>query len=481
MCRTTRGRTISNNTALVSSSILTNVSRDDSSFVAESSSTFTNPFGPAVGEVKEVISCVYEHQKGDLYVTSKAICFRAGWFGLSTCREILPWNGIQHISLGKNNGVNIVLGGNGYEFENFASVHESIQLFQQFWKNHRCCRPNTQQGVDDPIELISYILSYEDIKETRPQNKGSSTLIEVRSLAMALCYPISLPKKSLDRVKVDKIKEAKYGIERQCLDEDSLDNGQLRAWKDCLDSKEVMFSEIPVKNLLLDCSLDTFLNECINDNGPHSLVSFHSDESGDFNAVSTVWNKQEDGVSLERTITYTHPVQQRMAPPTAEVTKTQILRKYGAYGISILTKTVTKGVPVSDCFYVEDRLLVHRLPGENRISLSIAFDVRFVKNTLLRKIVERVTKQDVSDFHNAFSKYLEQSLNLPIVLDQVLDSDSIAYEHEFHTFTHKTKETISKREGTRIDLVCSSASISNVLILLLIISHIFTSFQLHQC
>merc|ERR1719384_2116886 len=100
-----------------------------------------------------------------------------------------------------------------------------------------------------------------------------------------------------------------------------------------------------------------------------------------------------------------------MAPPTAEVLKTQILRKFGTRGMCIITKTVTKGIPVSDCFYVEDRLLVESRPGGG-VSISIAFDVRFVKSTMLRKIVENTTKQDVMNFHREFEKFLKKKFTL---------------------------------------------------------------------
>jgi hypothetical protein len=57
-----------------------------------------NPFGPVVGHVKYVYSCDYRKQRGEMYVSSKAICIRrTTFFGLEVDRVIIPWERVSSI------------------------------------------------------------------------------------------------------------------------------------------------------------------------------------------------------------------------------------------------------------------------------------------------------------------------------------------------------------------------------------------------
>jgi len=419
-----------------------------------------NPFGPLVGEVKKLITCTYEEQNGELYAASKAVCFRStAIFGFEIRREIIPWSLVQNILVVNEEGVNIATSdGRCFEFRRFKiSVDYCVQLFKTLWKNECIVSCPNNQHVD-PIELLCQILSFEGGLGSKETTKDRDKLIpstEISNIAMALCHPM--------KVQQETQKSGYWGeIEDDCGDE-----GGVRGWKECLNSKEPLFSEKPVANLLLDCSMDNFFDRCLADDAEYSFMSFHSKEMGDYNVSSTSWETQDHDLCSERTITYTHPVQQRMAPPTAEVLKTQILRKFGTQGMCIITKTVTKGVPVSNCFYVEDCLLVGSRPGGG-VSISIAFDVRFVKSTMLRKIVENTTKQDVINFHKEFEKFLKKKFAL--IDDSVVNKDS---KEVTQTDTISKLKTFLNSGGKTLN--------SNIVIFLLLLMQIYTSFLLCHC
>jgi len=363
-----------------------------------------NPFGPAIGPIKALFSCTYLGRKGDLYVATKAICFRHTLvFGFELGREIIPWHSVRSISEkyhgNSQKGVSITTSGQeNFELRNLsASVNESIQLFRMLWKNELLVRRSRLQQRH-PSDPLSQVLSF----------KG-------------LIFEEVIPDEGIEDDKQSEVAERNACMQSKSIDADRIKlramqkndkkehGGDAQAWKEVQGSKETVFSETPVTALHLDCNIDEFFNRCLADNAPLSVVTYHRNETGDYDVLSKPWKLEEDCVSYKRTIAYTHPVEIRMAPPKAEVLKVQIMRRYGDYGISISTTTLTKGVPVSDCFHIEDRILVESQLDDG-VSISIAFDLRFVKYTLLRRIVECTTKKDVNEFHRTYIDFLKRGL-----------------------------------------------------------------------
>jgi len=363
-----------------------------------------NPFGPAIGPIKTLFSCTYLGRKGELYVATKAICFRHTLvFGFELGREIIPWHSVRSIS-GKyhgncQKGVSITTyGQENFELRNLsASVDQSIQLFRKLWKNELLVRsPRMQQR--HPSDPLSQVLSFKGlISEEVIPDEGIEDDKQSEVAERNAC----MQSKSLD---ADRIK-----LRKMQKNDTKEHRGDAQAWKEVQGSKETIFSETPVIALHLDCNIDEFFNRCLADNAPLSVVTYHINETGDYDVSSKPWELEDDRVSFKRTIAYTHPVEIRMAPPKAEVRKVQVMRRYGDYGISICTTTLTKGVPVSDCFHIEDRILVES-QSDDGVSISIAFDLRFVKYTLLRRIVECTTKKDVNEFHRTYVEFLKRGL-----------------------------------------------------------------------
>ena len=51
-------------------------------------------------------------------------------------------------------------------------------------------------------------------------------------------------------------------------------------------------------------------------------------------------------MSLRRVVSYVHPVNAPMAPPSAAASKTQRFRRWGEHGMCIETRTEVKDVPI---------------------------------------------------------------------------------------------------------------------------------------
>ena len=142
------------------------------------------------------------------------------------------------------------------------------------------------------------------------------------------------------------------------------------------------------------------------------------EEAGDSDITVSAWTLKGDDYT--RTIEYSHPVNVPLAPPRARARKEQRYRRYGDRGISIETDTYVDDVPMTDCFYVTDRLLVAS-NGNNdgndgkrgklqssSTTVSAQFDIRFVKSTIFRAIIANTTR---TEFLKMYQSYFDQMRN----------------------------------------------------------------------
>ena len=65
---------------------------------------------------------------------------------------------------------------------------------------------------------------------------------------------------------------------------------------------------------------------------------------------------------------------------------------------------------MADCFVVEDRLWVHESDDGKGCIVAVTFQIRFVKGTMFRRIIESTTRKEYECFWNQFADII-QSLN----------------------------------------------------------------------
>lgn len=128
-------------------------------------------------------------------------------------------------------------------------------------------------------------------------------------------------------------------------------------------------------------------------------------KNGDTQVTATNWELAKEGISQTRNIQYSHPVNAPMAPPTARARKEQKLTKYSDHGMTLETKTIVSDVPMTDCFYVADILRVEPV-SDNRVKISMHFDIKFIKGTMFKGIITRTTKKEFEQFMQGMAKYM---------------------------------------------------------------------------
>jgi hypothetical protein len=124
----------------------------------------------------------------------------------------------------------------------------------------------------------------------------------------------------------------------------------------------------------------------------------------------------------KRVIKYMHPVNVPLAPPQAAARKEQVLTRYDNVGICIVTQTFVDDVPMTDCFYVADRMLIEPSSSiKGSITVRMEFGITFVKSTMFKGIISKKTTAEFIELFNALAQYISTSIidnnRAPIVED----------------------------------------------------------------
>ena len=136
-------------------------------------------------------------------------------------------------------------------------------------------------------------------------------------------------------------------------------------------------------------------------------------KQGDKDVKTSPWKPSEQDGKLvrKRVIRFVHPVNAPMAPPEAEARKEQTYQRYGDFGFKVETKTIVVGVPMTDCFFVKDRLIVAASPTtKGKVLLSLEFELEFVKSTMFRGIITKTSSSEMCKFFSHLKNFMAESL-----------------------------------------------------------------------
>lgn len=328
-----------------------------------------NPFGPVVGNMKHVYSCDYKKQRGEIYIASKALCFRRTTiFGWELDRVIIPWESVFSIDESDHGVVTIKTHTDElHAIEGFDIDSRTVKnAIQDIWKRG----DKADEESDDAVrQLMNRVLLMSDSNDADTEASDE----DASNLSTAL---------------------SDDGKEETPFDD------LARMWSEIYDEKDMKYTENVAVDLRLNISLNDFFEKYLRDNAVASIVKHH-EASGDLDSKATKWERSTK-ISQKRFITYNHPIKipLAIAPPTGAATKTQVMRKF-PNGICVDTETWVNDVPLADCFYVADRLLVASNP-EGGVLLTIKFGNCFVKRTVFKHIIASTSIRDVTKFHKGY-------------------------------------------------------------------------------
>lgn len=188
----------------------------------------------------------------------------------------------------------------------------------------------------------------------------------------------------------------------------------------------------------------------IGDDASNSMGKFMS-TIGELDVDTCRWKRLQGPVdpamSIEptkRVIHYVHPVNAPMAPPKAGARKEQRLYQFGDAGMCLETCTIVEDVvPMADCFIVNDHLWVSKDEGGKGCTIAVTLQIKFVKSTMFRRIIENTVKKEFESFWCQYADLVTSLQGPSVVKDAILED--VANELEMATL-------MLEGEGAEVDL-----------------------------
>jgi hypothetical protein len=216
-------------------------------------------------------------------------------------------------------------------------------------------------------------------------------------------------------------------------------------------------------------TVQEFHDLVLKDNAVHSIGKFMTD-IGDMDVEATAWEPKGGQPIITRTIHYIHPVNAPMAPPTAKAFKTQYLHKFGDIGLCLESSTIVEDVPMTDCFVVDDLLWVSQDEETGGCIVNVTFQIRFVKTTMFRRIIENATRSEFQKWWTQFGEMVSALQGAAAIQAQEEeDLEMVATELEEVTIllegecddVELTRDALNKIRSTskRLSMVAKRASV----------------------
>jgi hypothetical protein len=87
--------------------------------------------------------------------------------------------------------------------------------------------------------------------------------------------------------------------------------------------------------------------------------------------------------------------------------KVQRYKRFGNIGLIVCSSTRLEDVPAADTFSVEDMLSVRRV-DDGHVRVEITFEIKFLKTTIFRFLIEKSTTPEMTKWLELFFEYAQQ-------------------------------------------------------------------------
>mmetsp|Transcript_18243 Transcript_18243/g.27249 ORF Transcript_18243/g.27249 Transcript_18243/m.27249 type:complete len:400 (-) Transcript_18243:411-1610(-) len=163
------------------------------------------------------------------------------------------------------------------------------------------------------------------------------------------------------------------------------------AWAKLNIDKNVLCPDILIEGVEIPYSIDDFYETFLGNEAKYPREKFMAEFQQAENIESTKWHDTGDGFTLGRVYDYYNPNPAPMGPPMAQAKTEYTLQRYNKCGIQICCTTMVSGVPMSDCFVIENRILLEQTT-DDAITIKVDCGLRFVKRTMFQKLIQVTSK-----------------------------------------------------------------------------------------
>lgn len=358
-----------------------------------------DPFSNAtVGNIKSSLSCTYKEKLGILYITQRAIFFRrVGFLGIEVERLIIPFDIVTDLTKGRHQTKqeSILVMTKRKEEYHFSNMKDIDQVLSEL---QLACK----EAKESPFVLQKSAVN----RLFRSITTLSSSSLDTDALSVS---SEGGEKKNVgdNDNELDGTNKNGVVLDLSAMKKDEIEQ---QVWKDFVGTiHEKQYKQKVVMGTTFNCSVEQFYEKFLLDNATSSIVNYHK-QTGDMEVEASNWEYSQQNNTFQRCITYRHPIHVPMGPPSGRAKKTQLLKRFDNFGLCIVSKTWVNDVPMTDCFYVEDCLLVSS-NAEGGISVSIMFDLCFVKRTMFKNLITMTSINELSKFHSGFVRVIEEKLD----------------------------------------------------------------------
>mmetsp|Transcript_8779 Transcript_8779/g.14599 ORF Transcript_8779/g.14599 Transcript_8779/m.14599 type:complete len:260 (-) Transcript_8779:1182-1961(-) len=166
-----------------------------------------------------------------------------------------------------------------------------------------------------------------------------------------------------------------------------------------------------IRSEILPIPLKDFMRLVVDDKAPFSYKRYHESVK-DSEVELSRWRIGTDSTMdvsaespRERELSFFKPVNLPGLASTRGI-KRQTYRFFEDIGLILTSSTHLKDVPAADCFSVEDTVVVRALDAKS-VRIDISFEVKFVKNTMMKFMIERSTNGEMMQWLKTFGKHLK--------------------------------------------------------------------------
>jgi len=157
----------------------------------------------------------------------------------------------------------------------------------------------------------------------------------------------------------------------------------------------------------LPISLKDFANLFVEENAPYGFKQYH-ESVNDTNLEISEWSEMSSNLGSCREMKFLKPVNLPGLKSTRGI-KVQRYRRFGNAGLIVCSSTRLEDVPAADTFSVEDIVAVQRVDDDN-VSVEITFEVKFIKSTLFKYVIESSTNTEMSKWLEVYFMSLAKNV-----------------------------------------------------------------------
>jgi hypothetical protein len=352
-----------------------------------------------VGDHVDDFTCAVQSNiilHGRMYVTTKFICFYSNLFGLEKKIRI-PYSHITAVT--KENTAFVIP--NAIAITSYRKEY----LFRSFWDRDDCykllkdyiSKGKPGAGIEDKVQMSPEVVEEHDPldfialsphappKATNRRTNTPSVRLSQRNAQVAE-----------DEVETE---VGRKEFSEQMHEDEATENYEAALEQEVSKCK----MKIMIKKEILNISVDAFYDAFVADDAVFSWKRHH-EEHGDKDVQVIPWTYVSKALGFTREFKFFKPVNLPGVAKT-RAKKVQRYRRFGDAGLLLCSSTLVEDVPAADTFSVEDVCVVRSLDA-GRISVELGFEVKFVKNTMLKFLIESNTNSEMSKWMEEFSKVL---------------------------------------------------------------------------